>query len=94
MRAFLGHPTHLFAECRAVNAIENSLNGKLLTSNGFIIGAKPSAVRLLNADYPFAQMDGDFGIVGGSEPSYSLPAGESYKDDDIVMITSEGSPSG
>jgi len=94
IRAFLNHPTHLFAECQAVNALENNVHGKFLTTNGFRIGTKPGSVTTLNADYPFAQMDGAFGIVGGSEPSYSLPPGDTYKDIDVVMITAAGSPTG
>ncbi|MCC6621201.1 MAG: DUF11 domain-containing protein, partial [Deltaproteobacteria bacterium] len=94
MRAFLEHPTHVFAECQAVNALENNLHGRFLTTNGFLIAAKPAAVTFLNADYPFAQMDGAFGIAGGSEPAYSLPAGDVYKDSDVVMITGAGSPTG
>jgi uncharacterized repeat protein (TIGR01451 family) len=95
VRSFLGHPTHFFAECQAVNAYENdATHGRFLTPNGFLIAPKPSLVDFYNASYPFAQIDGPFKTVGGSEPAYSLPAGDSYKDTDIVMITSKGSAIG
>ncbi len=94
MRSFLTHPTHLYAQCQAVNAIENHPNGRFLTPNGFNIAAQPSAVTLLNASYPFVQLDGPFGTVGGSEAAYSLPAGDTYHDKDIVMLTGQGSPAG
>ncbi len=88
-REYLRFPTHLFAECQAVNAIENNVNGHFLTPNGFVIGAQPSnaSLQFFNADLPFAQMDGSFDTTGGSEPSYSLPAGDAFLDDDVVMIS-------
>jgi hypothetical protein len=43
---------------------------------------------------PFSQYDGDFETVGGSEPSYTLPEGDSYFDDGVVMMTEAGSPIG
>jgi len=41
-------------------------------------------------------MDGGFGIVGGSEPVYSLPAGDvcQDEDEDIVMVTGATTPAG
>ncbi len=45
-------------------------------------------------DTPFGQIDGPFQSVGGSEPAYSLPEGDSYKGSDIVMITEAGTPIG
>lgn len=90
VRSFLHFRTHFFAECQAVNAFENAINGKFLTYNGFIITGDPSPVTFLNSWYPFAQMDGPFRTVGGSERSYSLPQGDRYKDSDIVMITKSG----
>lgn len=53
---FLTFPTHFFAECQAVNAFENI--GKFLTPNGFVIGKEQSTVKFVNADSPFAQIDG------------------------------------
>jgi uncharacterized repeat protein (TIGR01451 family)/MYXO-CTERM domain-containing protein len=95
VRSFLGHPTHFFAECQAVNAFENDPTfGHFLTPNGFLIAPKPTALDFLNADYPFAQLDGPFKTVGGSEPAYSLPSGNVYKDENIVMLTTRGSPVG
>ncbi|PKN21364.1 MAG: hypothetical protein CVU65_17010, partial [Deltaproteobacteria bacterium HGW-Deltaproteobacteria-22] len=92
VRSFLGFRTHFFAECKAVNTFENNVNGRFLTPNGFLIGGSPSPVVFLNQWYPFAQLDGNFGVVGGSEPSYSLPAGDTYKDADIVMLTKNTTP--
>jgi uncharacterized repeat protein (TIGR01451 family)/MYXO-CTERM domain-containing protein len=95
VRSFLRHPTHFFAECQAVNAYENdTTNGLFLTTNGFLIASKPSAVDFYNADYPFAQIDGPFKTTGGSEPAYSLPSGDSYKSNDIVMLTTKGTAIG
>jgi uncharacterized repeat protein (TIGR01451 family)/MYXO-CTERM domain-containing protein len=95
VRSFLNHPTHFFAECQAVNAFENDpVNGHFLTPHGFLIAAKPTTLDFLNADYPFAQLDGPFKTVGGSEPAYTLPTGDQYKDQDIVMLTTHGSPVG
>lgn len=95
VRSYLGHPTHFFAECQAVNAFENDTTyGHFLTPNGFLIASKPSTVDFYNADYPFAQLDGAFKTTGGSEPAYSLPAGDLYKDSDIVMLTAKGTPIG
>ncbi len=96
VRAFLNHPTHFFAECQAVNAYENDpVNGLFLTPRGFVIGTKPGTnVDLYNHDSPFAQFDGPFESVGGSEPSYSLPVGDSYKAGGITMITRAGTPEG
>jgi len=95
VRSFLGHPTHFFAECQAVNAFENDpTHGHFLTPNGFLIASKPSAVDFYHADYPFAQLDGAFKTTGGSEPAYSLPVGDVYKGTDIVMLTTKGTPIG
>ena len=94
MRAYLQHPVHLMAECQAVNAIENSVNGHFLTPNGFAIDVRPDAVQRLNVALAFAQLDGDFETVGGSEPSYSLPEGDDYYDHDIVMLTAADSDAG
>lgn len=95
MRAFLQNPTHLFAECQAVNAFENLVpHGFFLTSDGFLIGDMPDEYDYFEQDTPFAQIDGEFMSVGGSEPAFTLPPGEMYKADDIVMITEAGSPVG
>ncbi|MFH0900666.1 MAG: MopE-related protein [Pseudomonadota bacterium] len=99
-RAFLQFPVHLFAECQAVNAIEN--HGHFLTDKGFYIGGKPNAWDHYNSDLPFAQMDGVFPkSVGGSEPTYSICDPDNpttvcsrYLDVDIVMITEAGTPTG
>jgi uncharacterized repeat protein (TIGR01451 family)/MYXO-CTERM domain-containing protein len=94
VRAYLGHPVHFFAQCQAVNAFENSIHGLFLTSTGFDIGDQPDLVDHLHADSPFAQIDGLFDTVGGSEPSYSLPPGGAYKAGGITMITEAGTPVG
>ncbi len=95
MRDFLAYPTHLFAECQAVNAFENlDPHGFFLTSKGFLIGDGPNEYDYFQADTPFAQLDGEFQSVGGSEPAYSLPPGETYKGSDVVMITEGGTPVG
>ncbi|MEZ4448097.1 MAG: DUF11 domain-containing protein, partial [Nannocystaceae bacterium] len=95
VREFLTHPTHFFAECQAVNAFENlDPHGFYLTEHGFEIGDGPKEYTFLQADEPFNQMDGEFQSVGGSEPAYTLPQGDSYKASDIVMITEAGTPTG
>jgi uncharacterized repeat protein (TIGR01451 family) len=94
VREFLKFPTHFFAECQAVNAFENSVNGKFLTPNGFMIGDEPNQVDMYNADSPYVQIAGAFGTTGGSEPAYSLPAGDNYKAGGITMITEAGTPEG
>ena len=95
MREFLGFPTHLFAECQAVNAFENlNPHGYFLTEKGFLIGQQPNTYDYLQQDSPYAQIDGAFLSVGGSEPAYTLLPGESYKGTDIVMITEKGTPVG
>jgi uncharacterized repeat protein (TIGR01451 family) len=95
MREFLGHPTHLYAQCQAVNAFENlAPHGFFLTTKGFLIGQQPNTYDFFENDSPYAQLDGAFLSVGGSEPGYSLPPGETYKGSDIVMITQKGTPVG
>ncbi len=95
VRSYLSHPTHFFAECQAVNAFENlDPFGYFLTPNGFLIGDGPDAHDFYNADTAFGQLDGAFESVGGSEPAYTLPDGDMYKADDIVMITEQGTPVG
>ncbi len=95
MREFLGYPTHLFAECQAVNAFENlDPHGFFLTNKGFLIGDGPDMYDFFQGDAPFAQLDGEFQSVGGSEPAYTLPPGQTYKADDIVMISEAGTPIG
>lgn len=94
-RSFLrSYPTHLFAECQAVNAIENSINGRFLTTTGFAIDTRPSSYDYYHDGLPFAQMDGPFSSVGGSEPSFTIPAGGAYLASDTVMISGSGDPSG
>lgn len=95
VREFLHNPVHFFAECQAVNAFENlSPYGFFLTKTGYEIGPKPASVDFLHADQPFAQLDGPFTTVGGSEPSYSIPAGGAYKNGEVVMLTEHGTPVG
>ena len=95
VREYLNNPTHFFAECQAVNAFENEPNyGFFLTTTGFDIDARPNAVDFYNASSPFAQFDGNFQTVGGSEPAYTLPVGGAYKVGGITMITAAGTPEG
>jgi uncharacterized repeat protein (TIGR01451 family) len=95
VRSFLNHPVHFFAECQAVNAFENDLvNGLFLTRSGFDIDVRPNAVDSYNFDSPFAQFDGAFETIGGSEPSYTLPVGTTYKAGGITMLTAAGTPEG
>lgn len=88
-RCFLGFPVHMFAECQAVNAVENDVYGKFITTTGFVIDNNVKSTgpfSFLNMDTPFAQMDGPFNLVGGSEIAYSLPAGGAFYDKNVVMI--------
>ncbi len=94
VRHFLGYPTHFFAECQAVNAFENSTYGHFLTPNGFNIGSSPHNVDMFHPESPFVQISGNFGTTGGSEPAYTLPAGDTYKAGGITMITEAGTPEG
>ena len=95
VRQFLGHPTHFYAQCQAVNAFENlDPHGFYLTTSGFLIGDRPSAWDFYHMDTPFGQIDGPFESVGGSEPAYSLPDGEMYKAGDVVHITQANTPIG
>jgi len=106
MASFLTFPTHLFAECQAVTAIERNPNGRFVAPGGVWIDGDPKAdVVYRQGDLPFAQMDGPFTGPGGSEPSYALcdPAkhdGDTYPnctlnhyyDNGIVMITQPTTP--
>ncbi len=104
MSTFLGYPTHLFAECQAVNMIEDDTNGHFLTTDngtgepsnsvqcgqtpddGLCAGQQPNTYTFLHSDLPFAQLDGPFQSVGGSEPGYGLSPGSTYYDNGVVMI--------
>ncbi|WP_146157614.1 DUF11 domain-containing protein [Enhygromyxa salina] len=95
VREYLNNPVHFFAECQAVNAFENlDPHGFFLTPHGFDIGDRPDAVEHFNFSSPYAQLDGPFETVGGSEPSYTLPPGDEYLAGGITMITGEGTPVG
>jgi uncharacterized repeat protein (TIGR01451 family)/MYXO-CTERM domain-containing protein len=88
-RCFLGFPVHMFAECQAVNAVENDTYGNFITTAGFVIDnnvADNGPFAFLNMDTPFAQMDGGFKLVNGSEQAYSLAPGSLYYDQNVVMI--------
>ena len=69
-------------------------HGFFLTPNGFLIADQPDDVDYFRMDTPFGQLDGPFEAVGGSEPAYSLPAGDAYYQSDTVIITEAGSPKG
>jgi hypothetical protein len=95
VREYLNNPVHFFAECQAVNAFENlDPHGYFLTPNGFEIGDSPNPVEFFNPSSPYAQIDGEFLGVGGSEQSYSLPEGDEYLAGGITMITAAGTPVG
>jgi uncharacterized repeat protein (TIGR01451 family) len=100
VREFLKHPVHFFAECQAVNAFEGGPpvggRGNFLTTQGFVWPApsQPKIYDFSHDDSPFAQLDGVFQSVGGSEPAYSLPAGGAYSAGGVVMITKSGTPEG
>jgi len=56
MRDFLAYPTHLFAECQAVNAFVNlDPHAFFLTSKCFLIGDGPKEYDYFGADTPFAR---------------------------------------
>jgi hypothetical protein len=106
MAEFLRYPTHVFAECQAVTAIERNPNGRFVAPEGvWMDGAPGNDLTFRQSDLPFAQMDGPYQNPGGSEPSYSLcdPAkhdGDTYPsctknayyDNGIVMITQTTTP--
>ncbi|MBX7081910.1 MAG: DUF11 domain-containing protein [Nannocystaceae bacterium] len=95
VRQFLNNPTHFFAECQAVSAFENlAPHGFFLTPNGLDFADRPDAVDFYNAGSPFAQLDGPFETVGGSEPAYALPPGDAYKAGGVVMLTGAGMAEG
>jgi hypothetical protein len=95
VRHFLKFPTHFFAECQAVNAFENlAEHGHFLTPNGLEIAAQPAAYEFFRMDTPYGQLDGPFESVGGSEPAYTVPAGDSYLQSDTTIITQMGTPEG
>ncbi len=94
MRQFLAYSTHLIACCQAITAIENSANGKFLTSNGLAMGTVPADVSYLQPDIAEVQIDGSFDTIGGSVPSFSLAAGSSYYTNTITLMTEAGTPAG
>lgn len=102
VREFLRSPTHFFAECQAVNAFENSVEGRFLTPYGFAIDnvREGDPVDFFNPDSPFAQMDGVYEVVRGSERSYTPCGNEDctepgeYLAGGVVMITEQGTPEG
>ena len=102
VRQFLRYPTHFFAECQAVNAFENNVHGGFLTPFGFEIDnmREGDPVDFFNPDSPFAQIDGVYEIVRGSERSYT-PCGDPecsepgpYLAGGVVMITEQGTGEG
>ena len=104
----LNYPVHLFAECQAVNQLEDAPAGHFVstdngtgtptkslacgtttTPNNGLCAKKPTPalpLEFLNSHFPFAQLDGPFKTVGGSEPAYGLAPGSTYYDAGIVMI--------
>jgi hypothetical protein len=94
VRAFLTYPVHFFAECQAVNAFENDVNGLFLTSGGLKKSTAPATVDYHNSDDPFSQAVGGYANPGGSEPSFGLAAGSSYYDANVVMVNKSGAAFG
>ena len=96
MNSFLNYPVHVNAECQAVNAVEGQPpdGGRedWLTTQGYQWPApkQPMSVQFSNSQLPFAQMDGPFATVGGSEPAYGFAPGSSYYFQDNVMIRGAG----
>ncbi|HEY3447961.1 MAG TPA: DUF11 domain-containing protein, partial [Myxococcales bacterium] len=97
VRRFLSNPVHFFAECQAADAFENTvvagqngLPGHFLTTNGLVFGPQPASVDYYNPAETFAQIDGAFSTIGGSEPSYTLAPGSAYKAGGVVMLTGHG----
>ncbi|WP_106091232.1 hypothetical protein [Enhygromyxa salina] len=92
---YLRFSTHFFAECQAVNAFENHPEfGHFLTPNGLEIADRPTTYDFYRMDTPFGQHDGSFESVGGSEPAYTLPAGDSYLESDTTIISEAGTAEG
>src|SRR6202043_1954882 len=54
----------------------------------FVFAAQPTAVSFFNPGLMFAQLDGTFQDVGGSEPAFGLASGSVYSDPSLVMIRS------
>jgi hypothetical protein len=94
VREFLAFPVHFLAECQAVNAFENDVNGHFLTGGGLVATATPSAVDHYHSNDPFAQADGGYASPGGSEPAFSLDVGSYYYNANVVMVSSQGTPLG
>lgn len=94
VRAFLSYPVHFLAECQAVNAFENDVNGKFLTNGGLKKSASPGTVEYHHSDDPFGQAVGGYESPGGSEPSFGLAAGSSYYDANVVMVSKSGAALG
>jgi hypothetical protein len=95
VHSYLRFSTHFFAECQAVNAFENHPeHGRFLTPNGLEIANQPNTYDFYRMDTPFGQLDGPFESVGGSEPAYTVPAGDSYLQNDTTIITEAGTPEG
>ncbi len=101
MNSFLNYPVHVNAEYQAVNAVEGQPNPDggtggnqdWLTTNGYEWPApkQPTAVQFSNSALPFAQMDGPFATVGGSEPAYGFgTTGSQYYFQDVVMVRGAG----
>ena len=112
----LNYPVHLFAECQAVNQLEDAPAGHFvstdngtgaptkslacgttMTPNNGLCAKKPTPalpLEFMNSHLPFAQMDGPFKAVGGSEPAYGLAPGSTYYDAGIVMIREQNAAGG
>ena len=94
VRAFLSYPVHFLAECQAVNAFENDVNGLFLTSGGLKKSGSPGTVEYHHSDDPFGQAVGGYESPGGSEPSFGLAAGSAYYDANVVMVNKSGAALG
>jgi hypothetical protein len=88
VRSFLSQGTHFFAGNQAVVAFENTSH--FLTTGGLTFAPQPTSFDVYNPASLVAQLDGAFRSVGGSNPSFALPAGSAYKAAGIVTIVAHG----
>jgi hypothetical protein len=64
---------------------------------GLMVASKPAqgTIKVYRPEIPYNQFDGEFGVVGGSEPAYNLSnfLGSGYKNDrDVTFITGPNGP--
>ena len=74
-------------------AVRNACAAPSLPNNGLCVAPNPASVSHLHAGLPFAQIDGAFGLIGGSAPAFGLAPGSTYRDPGMVMLRSSGANS-